>query len=787
MSLSTRFLNLSMKEQICITIILLTLFCILVILIVCGSLMYEILNKDYEQKKIFIYDKYKKYLESVFYFQSFYIMEYEEIIHRMLKEFWRIRQSVTIYQTLSPLQDYSDYIINMTQEHNFTKLEENKRNDTPYFYIISYDSKYQEYVRLFSLYFYQTFVNSVVTNNVYNKFKMPGYGVPIFDDPVFYNYNFLAIFGCSQDKIANMINYLAEPKNTTLTDLLEEYYYEDISYVYDYLEYASDKLYLIHHIFPKFTKELLGYSEDIFINETLRLTFCDFLVGFFSYIYYDINYISILSSDYFGNYFYAEMNSINETLFFLNKNLTYSLDIDFIPLIYEDNAIISEDLCSIFKIKQNILAGNEFNFEQIYSGMEKGISNISDCFINKELLNSHEDIKDIFDIYLDDFTELNNLIYQGIFNLISEHNKYPFYFMKYSYPNYNTLKEFQTEYLYLAQVNFYSFASFIPAKKYVDHVYQISQNIFFFIVLIIIYCWFFCLFINIIIFFKIIDDLTEPITKLQDAVESNSIKDENIFKYKHDDIINELFLTCKELLSGQIDINNENELKNFHISKKENENNIDKNIYKKNLIINNEIMEDLINKQQSMMDFSNNIKTNEFNSLTDKTISKKSQKKVNEANKKKSIRIDNNKNSVKENIKTEKNEDDKAYINLFKISEYLDYYRSKSESHNNIYIDLENNEETKTSKIISKKDKSSSISDQLGNDEINDNNYINMLDETDITYLWYMESKKKNKTFNYNISNNCKELFTEFEDSNKPVSKFNNKRSISKNKKEKYT
>ena len=786
MSLSTRFLNLSMKEQICITIILLTLFCILVILIVCGSLMYEILNKDYEQKKIFIYDKYKKYLESVFYFQSFYIMEYEEIIHRMQKEFWRIRQSVTIYETLSPLQDYSDYIINMTQEHNFTKLEENKRNDTPYFYIISYDSEYQEYVRNFSLYFYQTFVNSVVTNNVYNKFKMPGYGVPIFDDPFFYNYNFLAIFGCSQDKVANEINNLAEPKNTTLTDLLEEYYYEDISYVYDYLEYASDKLYLIHHIFPKFTKELLGYSEDIFINETLRHTFCDFLVGYFSYINYDVNYISILSSDYFENYFYAEMNSINETLFFLNKNLTYSLDIDFIPLIYEDNTIISEDLCSIFKIKQNILAGNEFNFEQIYSGMEKGISNISDCFINK-VLNSHEDIKDIFDIYLDDFTELNNLIYQGIFNLISEPDEYPFYFMKYSYPNYNTLKEFQTEYLYLDRVNFYSFASFIPAKKYVDHVYQISQNIFFFIVLIIIYCWFFCLFINIIIFFKIIDDLTEPITKLQDAVESNSIKDENIFKYKHDDIINELFLTCKELLSGQIDINNENELKNFHISKKENENNIDKNIYKKNLIINNEIMEELINKQQSMMDFSNNIKTNEFNSLTDKTISKKSQKKVNEANKKKSIRIDNNKNSVKENIKTEKNEDDKAYINLFKISEYLDYYRSKSESHNNIYIDLENNEETKTSKIISKKDKSSSISNQLGNDEINDNNYINMLDETDITYLWYMESKKKNKTFNYNISNNCKELFTEFEDSNKPASKFNNKRSISKNKKEKYT
>ena len=70
MSLSSRFLNLSIKEQICISIILLTLFCILVILIVCCSLLYEILNKDYEQKKIYFYKKYKQYMESSFYYQS---------------------------------------------------------------------------------------------------------------------------------------------------------------------------------------------------------------------------------------------------------------------------------------------------------------------------------------------------------------------------------------------------------------------------------------------------------------------------------------------------------------------------------------------------------------------------------------------------------------------------------------------------------------------------------------------------------------------------------------------
>ena len=81
-------------------------------------------------------------------------------------------------------------------------------------------------------------------------------------------------------------------------------------------------------------------------------------------------------------------------------------------------------------------------------------------------------------------------------------------------------------------------------------------------------------------------------------------------------------------------------------------------------------------------------------------------------------------------------------------------------------------DETKSSHFVSKKnDKSinSSISNQKKNknDEVNENNYINMMDESNITYLWYMESKRKNNIFNYKMSNNYKELFTEYYDNNK--------------------
>ena len=265
---------------------------------------------------------------------------------------------------------------------------------------------------------------------------------------------------------------------------------------------------------------------------------------------------------------------------------------------------------------------------------------------------------------------------------------------------------------------------------------------------------------------------------MQEAVESNNIKDESIFNYKYDDIINELFLTCKELLTGQVD-NSENGLKNFNILGKEKDNKIDKNIYKKNIIINNEIMQELINKQQSMLDFSNNIKINEPNNINSdnpsinfrnrKTLQSPDSTTKNEENEKKNL----------EKIKAEKKKENEPYINLFKIAEYLQYYRSKLDTNNIIFINNEA-DETKVSKINSKYTKSvnSTVSNQTKKKYDENNDYINMLDEKNISYLWYMEAKKKYKNFNYNISSDYRELFTEFNDSYKNIPRSEIKRSI---------
>ena len=71
MNLKAKFLTLSMKEQICITIIALDLFCILVLLSICGSLAYEILKEDFNQKNYIFMRNIKNILKVVFIFTIF--------------------------------------------------------------------------------------------------------------------------------------------------------------------------------------------------------------------------------------------------------------------------------------------------------------------------------------------------------------------------------------------------------------------------------------------------------------------------------------------------------------------------------------------------------------------------------------------------------------------------------------------------------------------------------------------------------------------------------------------
>ena len=100
MCYKNKILTLPIKIQICIAIVALNLFCLLVILSICGSLAYEILIEDIKQKKLYFYEKYKEYIESCFYFQNFCLLQYEEIIKRIQNQMRENLQilSINLYE-----------------------------------------------------------------------------------------------------------------------------------------------------------------------------------------------------------------------------------------------------------------------------------------------------------------------------------------------------------------------------------------------------------------------------------------------------------------------------------------------------------------------------------------------------------------------------------------------------------------------------------------------------------------------------------------------------------------
>jgi hypothetical protein len=294
-----------------------------------------------------------------------------------------------------------------------------------------------------------------------------------------------------------------------------------------------------------------------------------------------------------------------------------------------------------------------------------------------------------------------------------------------------------------------------------------------------------------IIFYSVIDDWIEPINKLQDAVETSSLKDENVFIYNFDDIINELFATSKELLIGKINSYNNGHLNNLNIlsdnkSKTELSN---EKISNHNLILNNDIINHLLKEQQNMMDFSNNIKINvPKNPNKENTIYNKSKNNNSyfDHNSNENLitttdiitKDTTNKISIFEENKI-KNEEksNEPYKKLFRIAEYIYYQINKFESNNILISENSTVSESVNTKSITKEQKpnvpinlkNSIIRNEfMKNNEQNKNIYVNMLDEESMSYLWYMEAKKKNnKSFNYNISDDYNELFIEYIDTYK--------------------
>ena len=766
MSIHSRFLTLSIKEQVCLTIFLLTVFSVLVILCLPCSFSYEILREDYKKKKRFFYNEYKEYIEACFYYQGYNLLKYEEIIKRMLKEAdkYSTRGGLFEYKT-DFKEEYNDQFPVRDLFYNESKEDEN-RTDILYFYCFNEDKDRCKEVKESLKNKYESLYSLIFTTDVYNRFRLPELDIPIVDKAIAVNINESFMF-CFDKKV--MMDNLRLDFEKIASDTID--------YVSRTLEgYVNDEYFLYDNLYQKAELEVFTYGINYRLDETLTpeerkeiiRDFAKEIVGYHSSVQFTNDKSRVLSYDYYGDqiYYYIEMYMEAEFLLLVHQALSIDLNIHFVPLFSHNNTILLPDICVFFMMRQTHDIFKDEKLYELYDKIIRGNSTIKECFYDKDYYEKQKIITEIFDEVGSPFLDITNKINQGIYKLP---NGEPLYFMKYSFPNFNLLKNFKSDHLIMDPLNFYLFSSFKEPEEFADYIWAQHKNLFYLIIILIVYIWVICFLINMLIFYKVIKQITEPIYKLQEAIEANNVKDENVFKYEYDDIINELFITCKELITRQIDTrNNTKYSKQFNILNSGNDKNsvIDKSKYEKNLIINNDIMNELINEQQNMNDLSENIDTN---TELDEDLVDKEEKHGNlekEENKQKDDKnINDNsdkfKNIVNQN-KIEEENDKESYKSLFRLAEYLYYYRCKNED-NIITVNTAITDESKKSNKMKMNKVKKKISKIQSIYEVEENISINMFKDKDITYLWYMEMKKrKNKSFNYQVSDDYEELFMDF-------------------------
>ena len=529
------------------------IFSILVILCLCCSFSYEILKEDYKQKKLYFYDTYKEYIESCFYFQNFCLLQYEEIIKRIQKQIWKSHQSSKIYQQQPNFNNKDINTIEnfvMFGHENITKQYTSDNNIILFLAcFFNYNgipiSQMCNYVRLNLFQQYFRLSSMFITHDIETGLRIPGYNTPIMTSPLMVNVNRSSIYSFNASRIYENVANICGGIDIIYTEM-DTYHKKKaeniLNYIYNIMliYINTNELFSFDKMFGKLINEILESDEykklDIDDPQTY-LIFAREASGYYSTIDYPNDQFSLIS--YLnGELYYCESTIIDNYLYFINSRLFEFLDISFIPLYSQNNTVLSPELCILFMIKQSEYNISKDKIDELYKKIIKGKSTIKDCFIDINIFKEQGEINDVFDLNFSSFLSVNNGVNQGLINF----GKYPLYFVKYAYPNYNVLKEFRSDYLLFDQIDFYFFVSFRKPIEYSNILLENLRHVFYLTVLIIINIWNICFFINYLIYKMIIKQLIEPMKQLKKAIETNSVKDQNIFKYEFDDFINPLYV-----------------------------------------------------------------------------------------------------------------------------------------------------------------------------------------------------------------------------------------------------
>ena len=713
--------------------------------------------------KDYYFSLYQEIIESTIFFHNSILFQYEELM-----KFYGEQSYIFILSDLLRERKDPKNLENIVVQYSSEKVVEEDQ-DIPL-------SEYKIYLYSPNNILYNMVRNLITMNaNSYiymfysvKSFRIPYYGnISLVNDYVFYTPKYQSLFSLNSNGIRNII----DSSNGNIHE-----YMKTISN-FNYIKYKS--FFTVNTTIKIFLFDMLYISKLFVFNnyldlisegadESTKVNFIKNQSKYFQSINYGNDEILLIdNADISKSKIVISNKIINDfiDILFLYIITKYDDIID-IPVYYENNTILSKDLCYFFLMKQikklkNIINTNEvFNekvLNNIYNNLKKGESTIDDCLLDKYF--SHNLVNKLHPFVNPEYNkiyDLENTRRITLCQLIKQDPNSYFFIVKHSFPNYYSIKQFAPKYFPSSQINFFSFIS----GEYPVSLHNTSVQFYYKVqVLSTITEMTLWTLIFIIIFFimnKTKHEVIKPILDLQYILNSKEIIDETKIEYIYDDNINDFFTTCKSLLL----LNNNNvsssvmEYKLYMREKLNAQNESENGVLpsNNNMIMNIKMINELI-EAQKVQEINNQIvecdweKVSKLHQTSKNLNAIHSQKKNNASNKfglsTKSFDfgfINDEEEEEDELINIGDDEDNPVYYkNLLLMTEFLFNNNNYQEKINKMKFSRSNSHSIKDTKDIMKVDTKK-------------NKYI--------TYSWYskMKENKKNDFFKYFFDKNFEDI-----------------------------
>ena len=721
MSIKGRFLQMEISQQIRITLYIIS-FCSTIFfvgLFICYS--YQVIEQSYQQQKEYFLNMKSSEGTSMMFFQNVNLLLYEETVKLMINQIYNYFYAKQFY--ISKILFNESYI----NQHIYNYQSSIESNDS-FFYCANEndDNHYNK------TYFENNLIKALPIVKIIQNQKSIIFNKSFLSEFVIYDKENNIIFSMNKTKLKNTVNddnIFNSNDNIFFQNLIKKHY-ERMLYFFQLK--VSGLLPMLDLLYYKLMKHFENYynktSKEIYSNYTYLLSY---LTKSQPVINYNHSLISIID-----NINISEVNMIvyNELAYnYINEifSLIYSFQDKFVAIpVYDDDTLFCKSSCFYFLLFQKFIQNQNISnddIEKISNSIISGISKIEECFISV----NNKYIQFLFD----DINNNSIFFFQKQNVRLFNRTGYKMYeILKYGYPSYRGLFLFNPIYIFDNHFFVYLFINFIRINKQINNLKQVLFNCYLGIIICCFILWMIIIIIIIIIEKNISFEVTHPIKKLKQCIETMNLMDDKIFEYPEDNSINELFKTCKELLKGDL----------YQKKKKTKENYEELNIKNQNLIINNKIISDMIINENIDKIDQDDIQYFEKYRYR-KVLEKKRKKLTNEIlknfNTLKEISDfkvnDDNDNINNESIFNSKNnnniccdekdsdEELKLYNSFHQLGEII--FDKKT------FDDIRNEYETENDNIVFKKLKRIRDSEK----------HIYIQNKKNILYHWYMNAKKK--------------------------------------------